>query len=204
MSILTDRPLWTLSNLNDLLTRFTGNPISGSRDFLDKLSEQLKDAPAEIPQLAAEVLWFLNLFPHPGTMKAETKREQIKTVWQWSGEDVPASPFLNDDTLGGVGNPGTAYATHRPMEFEYLIRTVAAFKALAPAEQTRPMNEDVPWTFMTWLDEQPGSERRLVRNTLLYFLFPDHIERNTSRAHKQQIYEALKNKLPVAKRVDCR
>lgn len=106
MSILTDRPLWTLSNLNDLLTRFTGNPISGSRDFLDKLSEQLKDAPAEIPQLAAEVLWFLNLFPHPGTMKAETKREQIKTVWQWSGEDVPASPFLNDDTLGGVGNPG--------------------------------------------------------------------------------------------------
>ncbi|MGB3539119.1 MAG: hypothetical protein WBA42_13240 [Mesorhizobium sp.] len=173
----------------------------GSRDFLDKLSEQLKGAPPSVTQLAAEVLWFLNLFPHPGTMKPVTKREQMGTVWRWSGEELPTSTFLDDATLGGVGNPGTAYATHRPMEFEYLLRTVAAFKALPAPEQARLMKEDPPWTFMTWLDEQDGSDRRLVRNTLLYFLFPDHIERNTSRDHKQQIYEALKAKLPVDQRI---
>lgn len=200
-SILSDRPLWTLENLNDLLHRFADNPLLGDRDFLDKLSEQLRDAPPAVPQLAAEVLWFLNLFPHPGTMKPETKREQITRVWGWSGAPAPASPFLDDAHLHGVGNPGTAYATHRPLEFEYLLRTVIAFKSLPAAEQTRLMRDDPPWSFMLWLDEQDGSDRRLVRNTLLYFLFPDYIERNTSRAHKRQIYDALKSKLPPDQRI---
>lgn len=200
-SILSDRPLWTLDNLKDLLVRFVGNPLTGSRDFLDKLAEQLQGAPSAVPQLAAEALWFLNLFPHPGTMKPETKREQVSTVWKWSGEDLPTSRFLDDDVLHGVGNPGTAYATHRPKEFEYLLKTLIAFKSLPATEQTRLMSDDPPWTFMRWLDEQDGSDRRLVRNTLLYFLFPDQIERNTSRAHKQQIYEALKGKLPTDQRI---
>lgn len=200
-SILSDQSLWTHDNLNDLFARFTGNPLQGNRDFLDKLSEQLRNAPSSIPKLAAEALWFLNLFPHPGAMKPKTKREQVRTVWAWSGEQAPESQYLDDAHLHGVGNPGTAYATHRHMEFEYLIKTVVAFKSQPPAEQARLMRDDAPWTFMKWLDAQPGSDRRLVRNTLLFFLFPDFLERNTSREHRRQIYEALKGKLPADKRI---
>jgi hypothetical protein len=194
-SIFTDRHLWTPDNLTDLVRRYAENPILGKRDFLDKLKEQLSEAPSASIQLAAELLWFLHLFPSPATLKAGTKRDQIATVWSWSGETAPASAFLDDAHLHGVGNPGTAYFTHRPSEFEYLIRTTLAFKLLPAAEQSRLMRDDVPWSFVTWLDGQPGSDRRLVRGALLYFLFPDHLERNLSKDHKAQIYAGFKSKL---------
>ncbi len=129
-------------------------------------------------------------------MKAETKQKAIETIWTWSGEPFPVSKYLDDKHLRGVGHPGTAYLTRRPSEFEYVLRTVIAFKKLSTAEQRRLLQEDVPWLFGAWLDEQEGSERRLARNVFLYFIFPDHIERNLSRDHRQQIYEALKGKLP--------
>lgn len=196
-SILTDRSLWTLPNLTDLVARYADNPIVGStRDFLDKLHEQLRDAPTTTTQLAAEVMWFLHLFPSGSTLKAATKREQVLSIWSWSGEPAPTSPFLDDAHLHGVGNPGTAYFTHRPSEFEYVLRVMIAFKSLPPAEQGRLMQDDIPWEFMTWLDKEPGSDRRLVRGAILYFLFPDHLERNMSKDHKRQIYDALKSKLP--------
>jgi 5-methylcytosine-specific restriction enzyme B len=187
--------------LEALLTLFAGNPLTDKRDFLEKLNEQLTGASPAVPKLAAEVLWFLNLFPSRSVMKPETKREQIERVWGWSGEPAPGSVYLDEAHMHGVGNPGTAYATHRPMEFEYLLRTVIAFKKLPAPEQSHLLRDDPPWTFMRWLDEQEGSDRRLVRNTMLYFLFPDYTERNTSRSHKRQIYKALKGKLPQEKRI---
>ena len=204
-SILTDRSLWTPENLNEVRQRISDNPITGTnRDFLDKLREQLETASPACIQTAAEVMWFLNLFPAPVIMKAETKREAVTRIWEWSGETAPQSPYLDDASLRGVGHPGTAYLTHRPFEFEYLLRIVAAFKELETAEKARLLNEDAPWGFMSWLDQQEGSDRRLARNALLYFLFPDDIERNLSRDHRQQIYEALKGKLPADKRVRTR
>lgn len=198
---MSDEALWTLDNLRDLHQRFTDNPLEGARDFIDKLQEQLDGAPGPVVRLAAEALWFLFLFPSQRLMKAETKRDLIGRVWGWSGALVPDSVFLDDAHLHGVGHPGTAYNTHRPAEFGYLLKTVAAFKALPPAEQAALVQENVPWGFMEWLDQQDGSARRLVRNTLLYFLFPDHLERNASRDHRAQIYDALKDKLPAEHRI---
>ena len=76
LSILTERPLWTVENLADVLSRYLAKPILGSgRDFLNKLEEQLQGASAPVIQLASEVLWFLFLFPSPSVMKPDTKRE---------------------------------------------------------------------------------------------------------------------------------
>ena len=204
-SLLTDQKLWTLDHLRDLHKRFADNPIEGSsRDFIDKLAEQLKGAPTQTIQLAAEVIWFLLLFPSPTSMKAETKRNTISTVWSWSGEAIPSSKLLDDAHLRGVGHPGTAYLTHRPAEFEYVLRVVIAFKSLPAARRKTLLQEDTPWGFGEWLDEQKGSDRRLARNVFLYFLFPDDIERNASREHRVQIYEALKAKLPPDQRIRSR
>jgi hypothetical protein len=204
-SILTDRPLWTVPNFTDLLKRYADNPIAGTkRDFLDKLEEQLRGAPPPVIQLAAEVMWFVLLFPNPTIMRQDTKREHLRKIWSWSGEQLPQSPFLEDGPLSGVGNPGTAYFTHRYREMEYLIRVVTAFKSLSAEEQRRLMQEDAPWTFDNWLEGQDGSDRRLMRNALLYFLFPDDLERNLSNDHRQQIYEALKGKLPPDQRIRSR
>jgi hypothetical protein len=202
-SMFTELPLWTADNLRDIQQRFEGNPIVGSsRDFLQKLEIQLKGADSAVIQLAAEVIWFLFLFPSPSSMKADTKRGSVQTVWSWSGEQLSADlSGLDDETLTGVGHPGTAYLTHRPAEFGYVLRVVIAFKGLPQAEQSRILLADTPWEFGEWLDKQAGSDRRLARNVFLYFLFPDYIERNTSRQHRQQIYEAFKNRLPQNQRV---
>ncbi len=194
-SIFTDRKLWTTDNLAELVVRYAENPILGTRDFFDKLHEQLTPASPPSIQLAAELLWFLHLFPGPSTLKPGTKREQVANVWSWSGEAVPDSPFLDDAHLHGVGNPGTAYFTHRPNEFKYLIRTTLAFKSLPVSERGRLLRENAPWTFMGWLDEQQGSDRRLLRGAILYFFFPDQLERNLSKDHKAQIYNGFKSKL---------
>jgi hypothetical protein len=129
-------------------------------------------------------------------LKPGTKRDQILEVWSWSGEPTPDSQFLDDAHLHGVGNPGTAYFTLRPAEIDYLLHVLIAFKSLLPAEQSRLIHDNAPWAFMHWLDGQPGSDRRLVRGAVLYFLFPDYLERNLSKDHKRQIYNALKSKLP--------
>ena len=203
-SIFTDRALWTPENLHDLLTRYVETPVSSGGDFFDKLKQQLAGAPPPVIQVAAEVLWFLHLFPGTGVLKSSTKREHIETVWSWSGEDGPTSPFLDDEHLQGVGHPGTAYLTYRPMEFDYVLRMTVAFKDLPVDERTRLMRDDVPWGFMKWLDQQPGSDRRLARGALLYFLFPDYLERNLSREHKRLIYTAFKDKLPASEIIKSR
>lgn len=200
-SILTDRSLWTAANLSDVLDRFVKHPILGSsRDFIDKLSEQLDGAPAVSIQVAAEVIWFLFLFPSDSSMKPDTKRKAIEKIWALSGEQLN-SPYLEDQYLWGVGHPGTAYLTRRPLEFEYALRVLVAFKEMPVPQQHALLHNDPPWDFGEWLDQQEGSDRRLARNVFLYFLFPDDIERNTSRSHREQIYEALKNKLPPEKRI---
>lgn len=204
-SLLSEERLWTGENLSDLLARYASNPILGSsRDFTDKLKEQLQDAPGPICKLAAETLWLLLLFPYRTAMRPETKRSQIENVWSWSGEPLPSSPYLDDEHLDGVGHPGTAYMTHRPAEFEFLLRTIVAYKALPSAGRTSLLENDPPWDFMRWLDNQEGADRRLFRNALLYFIFPDSVERNLSREHRQQIYEALKGKLPTEQRIRSR
>jgi hypothetical protein len=200
----TGNQVWTLANVKDLYQRFSGNPLLGDREFLDKFQEQLGGAPPAIHQLAAEALWFVLLFPDGSVMKQETKRDQIRRVWEWSGTKLPSTPLLSDAALSGVGHPGTAYMTHRPLELAYLLTTVIAYKSLPLPEMRRLLADDVPWAFAKWLDDQEGSSRRLVRNALAYLLFPDFFERNTSRDHRQQIYASFKDRLPQADRITSR
>ena len=189
--------LWTLENVRDLKGRFLGNPIEDAeRTFFDKLREQLDGASGEVIRLAAEMVWLLVLFPMWSSTKPETKREQIRQVWEWSGIDLPDTPFLIDEALKGVGNPGTAYLTRRFEQFGFILEVMEGWKSLTAVERTRLMAEDAPWGFMTWLDEFEYADRRPMRNALLYFLFPDQLERNLSNEHRRQIVQSLKHRLP--------
>ena len=96
----------------------------------------------------------------------------------------------------GVGHPGTAYMTRRYDQFGFVLEVVDRWKTLPEAERSGLMTEDVPWGFMAWLDGFENADRRPVRNAILYFLFPDHLERNMSNEHRRQIVDALKHRLP--------
>jgi hypothetical protein len=197
-SLLSDEALWTFDNIRDLKTRFSDHPIEGSdRDFYDKLKEQLDKAQAQVIRLAAEVTWFLDLFPHYSKFGVEKKLEHIRTVWGWSGAPLPKSPYLDPPCLMGVGNPGTAYLTRRNEQYGFFLDVFERWKILAQAERERLMTEDAPWTFVQWLDGIPHSEQRPMRNAILYFLFPDTLERNLSNQHRRQIVYALQYKIPL-------
>ena len=196
-SLFGEESLWTLENVSDLKRRFLGNPIEDAkRNFFEKLREQLDGAPGEIVRLAAEVVWFLVLFPISRSTKPETKREQIRDVWGWSGTNLPDSPFLTDQALMGVGNPGRRYLTHRHEQFGSVLQVMEKWKSLNTQERVRRMDDDTPWGFMAWLDGIEHAESRPVRNALLYFLFPDELERNLSNEHRRQIVGSLKHRLP--------
>ncbi len=197
-SVFTDRALWTAANFQGLYTRFNENPLTDKRTFLEKLSEQLRDAPKEIAQLAAECYWFLLLFPFKTAVLPLTKVSKVREVWEWSGEPTPDSIYLqeNSPSLEGVGSPGTAYLTYFPYELAFLISALRRWKTLPAGERDRLLNKNAPWTFATWLDEIDDAVSRATRNALLYFLFPDQIERIVSSKRKRQVYVAFEKKLP--------
>lgn len=197
-SLFTDQALWTLGNIQGLKQRFIGNPIEGAdRSFFEKLKEQLDGAPVEIIRLTAEVVWFLLLFPIFSATKPETKRAQISEVWGWSHADLPGSPYLSDKALMGIGHPGTAYLTRRNEQFGFFLEVLDQWKALPVARRNELMTEEVPWHFVEWLDTFDHADRRPVRNAILYFLFPDELERNLSNEHRRQIVKALQHRLPA-------
>src|SRR5437870_5095652 len=57
------RPIWTAGTADDLYHRFVESPDLGSENFITKLSGQLKEAPGETVQLAAELLYLHLLAP---------------------------------------------------------------------------------------------------------------------------------------------
>lgn len=196
-SLFSDENLWTAVNIAELKKRIVDNPIEGTdKDFYEKLELQLQGASNEVIHLAAEVSWFYLLFPHKRTFGPEKKSEQIKRVWSWSGGPASSNNFLEDDALSGVGHPGTAYLTRRFDEFKYFLEVMEDWKNLPHEERDRLLNEDKPWEFVKWLDQKPGSDKRPMRNAILYFLFPDDIERNLSNEHRRQIVKALYDKIP--------
>ena len=186
-SVFGEDALWTIPNIRELRERVQENPILGTDStFYEKLSVQLKSAQPEVARLAAETLWFLFLLPWYESMKPETKRAQIREVWRWSGSDLPDSEHLRDSVLKGVANPGPAFNTRRPDELDFLWRIVERWKTLPNLRQRELMRVDEPWDFIAWVDGIDGAERRTMRHAILYFLFPDDLERIVSRSHKRQ------------------
>ncbi|MCY3789757.1 MAG: hypothetical protein OXH63_13315 [Gemmatimonadetes bacterium] len=197
-SLFGEGSIWTLVAVRDLKQRFTENPIEGTdRTFFDKLKEQLEGAPVQSQQLAAELVWFLLLFPIHSSTKPETKRAQITDVWSWSETDLPESPHLRDEALMGVGHPGTAYLTRRYAQLAFLLQVLDQWKELSEIRRTEILAEESPWQFVAWLDELDGADRHPIRNAILYFLFPDELERNLSNDHKRQIVRAIRHRLPA-------
>jgi len=198
-SIFSDKPLWSKVNIDELRKKFESNPILGSdRDFFDKLKEQLDSAANEIKQLAAEVFWFYLLFPHKHGYGTEKKAEQVREIWDLSNEPMPDNHLLEAQYMVGVGGVGIAYLTRRPDQITFLLQVMSAWKGLANAQHSDLLSSNIPWSFVEWVDAIKNASKRPIRNALLYFVFPDYLERIVSNDHRKLILAAFKSKLPPA------
>ena len=192
-SVLTEKSLWTSENVGHLVRYYVENLDYGEGGFFEKLESQLARAPASAKQLAAEMFWVMYLFCSPGSMQPGTKRRQIRQVWEWSGEPLPDAPFELDEALqDGVGNPGTAFNTHRWRELLFFILAMKAWTALSKPQREALLAD--PWNLAEWLKEQDETRTRQLRHMLLYLLFPDHFEPYATVSQKRIIVREFTKK----------
>lgn len=186
-SVFTDRPLWTLEHLGELETHFVNAADTGERSFEDKLRDQLGHTSPATTQLAAEMLWVMMLFP--SGISAQRKEELVRTIWSWSGSELPRQVHAFGVFEHGIGGAGPGYNNHRPLELAILIRFAAAVKRLDTEERGRLLNDG--WAFVDWFDRLQGATSRQFRHMVLHLLFPDDFERVSSTGDKKRIDAAF-------------
>ncbi len=192
-SLFSEESLWTSENFDQLRIHFVENLDYGSGTFYPKLEQQLAPAPSEAKHLWAEMTWVLFLIVYRGVLKPETKRDQIRQVWEWSGSVLPDNHWALGEVLAkGVVNPGQAYNTYRWRECRFFITTMLSWFS-HPSEDRQVLLTD-PWGFAEWLDAQEYSQGRQFRHAFLYLLFPDKFEPIMSQPHKEKIVIAFSKK----------
>jgi 5-methylcytosine-specific restriction enzyme B len=190
-SVFTDHSLWTPANLAQLDRFFVQNLDISDRSFWDKLEDQLAPASPAAKQLAAEMFWVMFLIVYQSAMAADTKRAQVRRVWEWSGEPLPESPVELDTALTtGVAHPGTSYNTNRWREFKFFIHLMTEFKNLDRPDRERLLADG--WQFGEWLDAMESSSGRQLRHVLLFLLFPSQYQPIVTSRHKQDIVKAFR------------
>lgn len=168
-SLLTpDQPIWTLKNLDELVTVFV-NQLDGTDDgYAGALGEQLRAATPAAIQLFAELL-ILNILPTTSIQDAPRRVDRIQSVLDLMPVAVP----IPDDVLsalrqGGLFADGAEYTGGRWAQVEDLIAVARQFKSLSADIRAEKMHD--PLGFRDVVDAT--KPRRLARQTLLYLAFP--------------------------------
>jgi 5-methylcytosine-specific restriction enzyme B len=173
-SVFSQEPVWSRQNIQALKRYFVDQPDEGEGTFMEKLERQLEAAGPGAQQLAAEMTWLMLLCP--SSIGAASKRETVRQIWSWSGENLDSNhPLLADDVLGGIGSAGTAFNTARWRELRYFVRFAEAFRD-APTEKQQELLSD-GWAMADWLGQLPEGTKRQLRHMQLYLLFPNQFER---------------------------
>lgn len=183
-SVLTDKELWTDAALTALEQFYVQRPDEGEGKFLEKLKIQLAPSGAETIQLAAEMMWLLYLCP--SSITPPRKRQTIQAIWAWSGDVFPAdSPYLNDQTLRGIGSAGPGFNQNQWRELVFCIATVREFRSVPPSTQQSLLTD--AWEFDRWLSGVKDAESRQFRHMLLFMLFPDEFERVFGQTERRAV-----------------
>ncbi len=185
---------WTPEAFSELVKYFVENLDESENTFWDKLEKQIKPASIAAKVLMTEIIWLLLLFPYQKNWKVATKRERIKTLWNWTGlnENIPEL-YLTDDVLRGVGSCGQAYLTGLWYEVRYSILMFQTL--LGEKDEYRTTILKDAWAWGEWLVEIKESDRRQFRHMISYFLFPDEYEDYSSINEKRKILAAF-NSVP--------
>lgn len=132
----------------------------------------------------AEMMWVMLLFP--SNVGATKKRENVLTIWSWSGDSLKEGHrLLSDEVLDGIGSGGVAFNTYRWLEVGFLIGALRDFTQRDEGDRTVILDD--PWEFSGWLSGLAGARKRQLTHILPHLLFPDTFERISSEGDKRQI-----------------
>src|SRR5690606_2637994 len=145
-------------------------------------------------KLMAELNWLLLLFST--NIKPGTKRDLVRSIWELTGDKLPESKLLEDESLSGAGSTGTGYNTLRWRELVFLIELMKAFKALTPESRKEMLT--TPWGFAEWIEQIPDAGARQFRHIICFLLFPDSFEYTSVGNDKREILRVL-GEIPQAR-----
>lgn len=178
--------VWAESPADDLYQRFVLRPDERKGvDFETKLEGQLRGAPGDTAQLAAEMLFVMFLLDNHTGEKA--KRALLRRVLSFTSESaVVVLPVLLEGVLStGLVNPGVGFHTGRYASMHLFVATVRSWKSLPDAERSRYLAE--PFAFKAFLNSFEIPRSGPLREGLLHLVFPDVFESTVNKDHKRAI-----------------
>jgi len=186
-SIFSTAALWTLDNLHSIDRYFVNALTEEEGTFLEKLKHQMEPADPPAKQLLAEMVWVMLLCP--SNITPATKRDQIRTIWDWSTSPLADSPWLQDEVLAGIGGAGQGFNQNRWRELVFFVRFMLEVKKVSEVERNNILNE--PWEMAGWIAQIPEANSRQLRHMILYLLFPDSFERIFGSGDRKEIVGRL-------------
>ncbi len=189
-SLFTRRSLWTRENFEELRRSYLDRPAVGPESLPWKLEQPLGPGSKGIAYLWAEIDWLYRLIVSPTAVGPEKKRESIRRIWQWSGENLPERHDLLSDRVlgGGVLRPGMPFHSLVWMEYRFFGLAMHDW-FLQNLGRSGLANE--PWRFASWLDATEAAGNRVFRHALLFLLFPNEFEPIVSSSAKRKIVTRL-------------
>jgi 5-methylcytosine-specific restriction enzyme B len=184
-SALSDQALWTPLYIDEIDRYFVQRPDEGAGNFQEKLEQQLAPASPQAKMLAAEMMWAMYLCP--SSLTANHKRQTVQTLWERSGQRLPASsaPWLTDIILSGVGSAGPGFNQNQWRELAFCVMFASKLKR-EPEQRRRTLLSD-PWQFDEWVTQLPDGKSRQLRHMILYLLFPDEFERIFGKTDRRAV-----------------
>jgi MoxR-like ATPase len=190
LSVFSEKPLWTLENVQAVNVAFVQRPDTTDDSFIEKLTGQMSDASVSAKQLMAEMLWITLLFPSRTNISPETKRAQIAVIWNLSGEQLPMDhALLSDAILEGVGSAGVGFQNYRWKELVFLVKLALSVKELNLNERARVFRDYD--RYIEFVSNRTEDGHRQLRHMLRYFAFPDRVERMSSTNDRRVVLQAL-------------
>jgi 5-methylcytosine-specific restriction protein B len=183
--------IWTEAHLAELQQRLkiTSNKVE-EIPFLEKFSQDLKNAQPAIYQLVGELLYVHLLIANSGITSA-VKRNLINTVLSWSPKPVKIPADLDAALDFGVAKVGVVFTTARTYNVAFLLDTVLAWKRLFPNVQSNLLKD--PWAFKQFVFSQPIFQAYVQREALLHLVHPDTFEPIVSREDKNKFAQQYKH-----------
>ncbi len=168
-SILTDKSIWTTSNLDILHSEYVDKPDVSGDSFHEKLAKQLADIGSEPRQLFAE-LYILNLLP-VSNFRQSTKISYIEDILKPITPPVELPAEVTQAFEGGVFNGGRAFSNRRWAQLSFLVEFAEHFKRQDPELRKRAISD--PLFMRQLVREAPGHREPAQRYALLYLFHPE-------------------------------
>lgn len=190
-SLFGEETLWTEEYFRELKSLYSDNlDDTSARSFWEKLRDQLAPARPEAKRLFAEMAWIYYLVAHSTSVRAETKAQIIKRVYEWSNRSLPEGHWALGEILGhGTVNTGMAFNQYKWKEFVVIIDLMLSWYSTSRNKKRDLLND--PWGFTRWIYDGENSDTRSFPHALRYLLFPDHFECILSQDNKKKILRSF-------------